>query len=147
MDPGATARRRQYLRPEKKRGRRYRPPAGGGMWSMRDLRVATTESGRIEAYVRSFGQDVNNELYVLIRGGGRLGGQHGQGLQDRALTSLRPASRQGCRAGSCHGIFPLRSGSGRGGPGAPHWKKSRENYTIEGIHPGVDFYPGVLRRR
>jgi len=42
-----------------------KPSTVGQMWSMRELGVATTESGRIDAFVRSFGQDANNELYVL----------------------------------------------------------------------------------
>ncbi|MEE8473112.1 MAG: PQQ-dependent sugar dehydrogenase [Dehalococcoidia bacterium] len=55
-----------------------RPPAGGGMWSIRELRVATNASGRIEAYVRSFGQDVNNELYVLTAEVGGPAGNTGR---------------------------------------------------------------------
>jgi len=42
-----------------------RPPQGEKMWSIKELRIATSESGRIGAFVRSFGQDANHEVYVL----------------------------------------------------------------------------------
>jgi glucose/arabinose dehydrogenase len=41
------------------------PPAGEKMWSVKELRVASHENGRIGAYVRSFGQDTDNEMYVM----------------------------------------------------------------------------------
>jgi len=41
------------------------PPAGEMMWSVKELRIATNESGRIGAYVHSFGQDNENEVYVM----------------------------------------------------------------------------------
>lgn len=44
-----------------------RPPLQGEkMWSIKELRIATSQSGRIGAFVRSFGQDTNRELYVLV---------------------------------------------------------------------------------
>ncbi|MBZ0177325.1 MAG: PQQ-dependent sugar dehydrogenase, partial [Candidatus Methanoperedens sp.] len=43
-----------------------RPPSSGeGMWSTKELRVATSSNGRINEFVRSFGQDADHELYVL----------------------------------------------------------------------------------
>lgn len=43
-----------------------RPPTQGeNMWSIKELRIATNQSGRIGAFVRSFGQDSNREVYVL----------------------------------------------------------------------------------
>lgn len=38
---------------------------GEKMWQMKELPVSTSENGRINAFVRSFGQDERNELYVL----------------------------------------------------------------------------------
>ena len=43
-----------------------RPPIQGEkMWSVKELRIASTVTGRIGAFVRSFGQDANQEIYVL----------------------------------------------------------------------------------
>jgi glucose/arabinose dehydrogenase/plastocyanin len=43
-----------------------RPPSSGEkMWSMKELRIATSANGRVGAFVRSFGQDTDHELYVL----------------------------------------------------------------------------------
>ncbi|KCZ72657.1 glucose/sorbosone dehydrogenase [Candidatus Methanoperedens nitroreducens] len=41
------------------------PPHGEKMWPMKELRIATRENGRIGTFVRSFGQDADNELYIL----------------------------------------------------------------------------------
>lgn len=41
-------------------------PVAGQMWSMRELKIANHESGRIDAFVRSFGQDLSRELYILV---------------------------------------------------------------------------------
>ncbi|MDZ4231155.1 MAG: PQQ-dependent sugar dehydrogenase, partial [Dehalococcoidales bacterium] len=41
-------------------------PASGGMWSMKELKVATNPDGRLNAFLRSFGQDASGELYVLV---------------------------------------------------------------------------------
>ncbi len=35
------------------------------MWTMKELHIAKSENERINAFVRSFGQDASNELYVL----------------------------------------------------------------------------------
>jgi glucose/arabinose dehydrogenase/plastocyanin len=37
----------------------------GEMWPMRELRIANSENGRINAFILSFGQDADGELYVL----------------------------------------------------------------------------------
>ncbi len=42
-----------------------RPSAPGAKWLFEELAVNTTENGRINAFLRSFGQDVSGELYVL----------------------------------------------------------------------------------
>jgi glucose/arabinose dehydrogenase len=42
------------------------PPAGGdGLWSMQELAVVSNESGRLDAFLLSFGQDAAGEIYVL----------------------------------------------------------------------------------
>jgi hypothetical protein len=35
------------------------------MWQVSELNISTSETGRIGALVRSFGQDADEELYVL----------------------------------------------------------------------------------
>ncbi len=42
-----------------------RPSAPGVKWLFEELAVNTTENGRINAFLRSFGQDASGELYVL----------------------------------------------------------------------------------
>ncbi|MBI2910298.1 MAG: PQQ-dependent sugar dehydrogenase [Chloroflexi bacterium] len=42
-----------------------RPLTPGQMWLMQELTVNTSANGRINAFIRSFGQDNNLELYVL----------------------------------------------------------------------------------
>jgi|GEM_PF-111499 len=41
------------------------PPTGQKMWSIKELKIASSASGRIGAFVHSFGQDSDNEIYVL----------------------------------------------------------------------------------
>jgi hypothetical protein len=41
------------------------PPTGQKMWSIKELKIVTSESGRIGAFVRSFGQDADHEIYVM----------------------------------------------------------------------------------
>lgn len=41
------------------------PPPGEKMWQMKELHIATSANGRINAFVRSFGQDTDNEIYIL----------------------------------------------------------------------------------
>lgn len=41
------------------------PPEGEKMWSVKELRIASNENGRIGAYVHSFGQDDEHEMYVM----------------------------------------------------------------------------------
>ena len=41
------------------------PPTGQKMWSIKELKIATSASGRIGAFVHSFGQDSDHEIYVL----------------------------------------------------------------------------------
>jgi hypothetical protein len=36
-----------------------------GLWQMRQLRIATSPTGRVGAYVLGFGQDLAGEMYVL----------------------------------------------------------------------------------
>ena len=38
---------------------------GEGLWKMEEIRVADRPEGRINEYIRSFGQDEEGELYVL----------------------------------------------------------------------------------
>jgi glucose/arabinose dehydrogenase len=40
-------------------------PTGEGLWKMEEIRVADRPGGRINEYIRSFGQDDMGELYVL----------------------------------------------------------------------------------
>jgi hypothetical protein len=40
-------------------------PAANGMWNLEELNVSGSTNGRINAFVRSFGQDDQGELYVL----------------------------------------------------------------------------------
>ncbi|MCL4534194.1 MAG: PQQ-dependent sugar dehydrogenase [Bacteroidetes bacterium] len=54
------------------------PPAGQGMWSMAELQVTTNPRGRVGAYVLSFGQDADGELYVLTSGAGGPSGNTGK---------------------------------------------------------------------
>jgi len=39
--------------------------AGEGLWKMEEIRVADRPGGRINEYIRSFGQDDEGELYIL----------------------------------------------------------------------------------
>ncbi len=40
-------------------------PAGEGLWKMEEISVADRPGGRINEYIRSFGEDDQGELYVL----------------------------------------------------------------------------------
>lgn len=40
-------------------------PSGEGLWKLEEIRVADRPGGRINEYIRSFGQDDEGELYVL----------------------------------------------------------------------------------
>ncbi|MBI2856693.1 MAG: PQQ-dependent sugar dehydrogenase [Chloroflexi bacterium] len=42
-----------------------RPPTPGQMWPMKELRVVTNVSGRLDTFLKSFGQDASGEIYVL----------------------------------------------------------------------------------
>lgn len=43
-----------------------KPPAqAGGMWSMEEIKIAGRPNGRLGAYLLAFGQDADNELYIL----------------------------------------------------------------------------------
>lgn len=42
------------------------PSTGDALWTFQDLTVATTDSGRLDAFLLSFGQDADGELYVLV---------------------------------------------------------------------------------
>ncbi len=44
------------------------PSQAGAMWSMEEINVAEKQGGRIGLFVLSFGQDADNELYVLTTG-------------------------------------------------------------------------------
>jgi hypothetical protein len=37
----------------------------GGAWTMKELRVASSANGRLNAFLRAFGRDAGGELYVL----------------------------------------------------------------------------------
>jgi glucose/arabinose dehydrogenase len=41
------------------------PSTAGGMWPMTELRIATSDNGQVNAFINSFGQDSDRELYVL----------------------------------------------------------------------------------
>ncbi|MBI4303367.1 MAG: PQQ-dependent sugar dehydrogenase [Chloroflexi bacterium] len=43
-----------------------RPSVPGTMWSMKELTIKTSANGRLNAFLRSFGQDNAGELYVLV---------------------------------------------------------------------------------
>jgi len=45
-----------------------RPATEDEPWSFRELEIATSEDGRLGAFVLGFGQDVEHELYVLTSG-------------------------------------------------------------------------------
>jgi len=42
------------------------PAAAGTLWKIEELKTSNNPSGRINAFVRSFGQDDNGEVYVLM---------------------------------------------------------------------------------
>jgi hypothetical protein len=39
--------------------------AENGLWPMQTVQIATADDGKLNAYLLSFGQDANGELYVL----------------------------------------------------------------------------------
>jgi hypothetical protein len=41
------------------------PEMPGDMWPFEELQIATRESGRLESYLLSFGQDADLELYLM----------------------------------------------------------------------------------
>jgi len=45
-----------------------RPTTEGQLWSFQELKIATSEDGQLGAFVLGFGQDAENELYVLTTG-------------------------------------------------------------------------------
>jgi hypothetical protein len=53
-------------------------PAGNGLWKMEEIRVEGRPGGRINEYIRSFGQDDEGELYVLTSDEGGLSGDTGK---------------------------------------------------------------------
>ena len=53
-------------------------PAGEGLWKMEEIRVADRPGGRINEYIRSFGQDDEGELYVLTSDVGGPAGETGK---------------------------------------------------------------------
>lgn len=42
------------------------PTSGDGLWEFQDLPITTTDSGRLDAFLLSLGQDNDGELYVLV---------------------------------------------------------------------------------
>ena len=40
-------------------------PSSDGLWRWQELRIADTSSGRINSFIRSFGQDDEGEIYIL----------------------------------------------------------------------------------
>jgi hypothetical protein len=40
-------------------------PGDNLMWSTQDFRIANSTNGRLNAFVRGFGEDENHEIYVL----------------------------------------------------------------------------------
>ena len=53
-------------------------PAGSGLWKMEEIRVEGRPGGRINEYIRSFGQDDEGELYVLTSDVGGPSGDTGK---------------------------------------------------------------------
>jgi glucose/arabinose dehydrogenase/plastocyanin len=53
-------------------------PAGEGLWKMEEIRVADRPEGRINEYIRSFGEDDEGELYVLTSDVGGTTGETGK---------------------------------------------------------------------
>jgi glucose/arabinose dehydrogenase len=45
-----------------------RPESEGSMWTFEELRIATSDDGRLGEFLLAFGQDAENELYVLTSG-------------------------------------------------------------------------------
>jgi glucose/arabinose dehydrogenase len=41
-------------------------PAGATKWTMKELKIASSPSGRLNAFLRSFGQDSSGEIYALV---------------------------------------------------------------------------------
>ncbi|MBI2847076.1 MAG: PQQ-dependent sugar dehydrogenase [Chloroflexi bacterium] len=41
-------------------------PAAPGVWTVKELKVASTANGRLNARLRAFGQDASGEIYVLV---------------------------------------------------------------------------------
>lgn len=54
------------------------PTEEGALWQMTELQVANNESGLIDAYILSFGQDENGEVYVLTTENGGPSGDTGK---------------------------------------------------------------------
>ena len=44
------------------------PAAEGASWTLRRFEIATTDDGNLGAYLLSFGQDADGELYALTSG-------------------------------------------------------------------------------
>lgn len=53
-------------------------PAGEGLWNMQEISVADRPGGRINEYIRSFGEDNQGELYVLTSEVGGPSGDTGK---------------------------------------------------------------------
>jgi len=53
-------------------------PAGEGLWNMEEIRVTDRPGGRINEYIRSFGQDDEGEIYVLTSEVGGPAGDTGK---------------------------------------------------------------------
>lgn len=54
------------------------PQGEGEMWTMQELVVAGSDAGRLNAYLLSFGQDNNGELYILTTDNGGPSGNTGK---------------------------------------------------------------------
>jgi hypothetical protein len=42
-----------------------KPPKGGNEWTMQEIEVATSPSGRVDSFILAFGQDEAGELYLM----------------------------------------------------------------------------------
>jgi len=55
-----------------------RPDSDGEMWNFQELEIVSHEDGRLGAYLLGFGQDAENELYVLTSGRAGPSGSSGR---------------------------------------------------------------------
>jgi hypothetical protein len=66
------------------------------MWTASEFTIANTRNGRVNAYIRGFGEDNQHEIYVMIneKGGPDPGSTTGQVLKMVPVSTL-PVGKTG----------------------------------------------------